>query len=42
MKISGANLEHAWVHNRRVTIKAVCLHGELTHVEPVWPTVLTP
>jgi hypothetical protein len=30
MKTSGTNLEHARVHNRRVIIEAVRLHGELT------------
>ena len=42
MKTSGTNLEHARVHNRRVIIEAVRLHGELTRAELARLTALTP
>lgn len=41
MKTSGTNLEHARVHNRRVIIEAVRLHGELTRAELARLTALT-
>ena len=42
MKTSGTNLEHARVHNRRVVIEAVRLHGTLTRAELARITALTP
>ena len=42
MKTSGTNLEHARVHNRRVVIEAVRLHGTLTRAELARMTALTP
>lgn len=42
MKTSGTNLEHARVHNRRVVIEAVRLHGKLTRAELARLTALTP
>ncbi|WP_434669521.1 ROK family transcriptional regulator [Klebsiella sp. B345] len=42
MKTSGTNLEHARVHNRRVVIEAVRLHGTLTRAELARLTALTP
>ncbi len=42
MKTSGTNLEHARVHNRRVVIEAVRLHGTLTQAELARITALTP
>lgn len=42
MPLSGTNLEHAKVHNRRVVIEAIRLRGQLTRAEIARITGLTP
>ncbi|MFM2486265.1 ROK family transcriptional regulator [Celerinatantimonas yamalensis] len=42
MTLSGTNLEHAKVHNRRVVIETIRLHGQLTRAEIARLTHLTP
>ncbi len=41
MKLSGTNLEDAKIHNRRVVLEAIRLHGKLTRVEIARLTNLT-
>ncbi|MFM2481869.1 ROK family protein [Celerinatantimonas sp. YJH-8] len=40
--LSGTNLEHAKLHNRRVVIEIIRLHGQLTRAEIARLTNLTP
>ncbi|MFM2478893.1 ROK family protein [Celerinatantimonas sp. MCCC 1A17872] len=42
MTLSGTNLEHAKLHNRRVVIETIRLHGQLTRAEIARLTHLTP